>query len=223
MLRHLPNALTCANLLVGAWGIVAVFTEKSNLAIYFVLCAGFFDFLDGFAARLLKVTSAIGKELDSLADMVSFGLLPSLFLFVHLRQYGFTIASYLAVGIVVFSALRLAKFNVSESKDAFIGLPTPANALFMTSLVFLGSSFPEYLWSLLILLSCFLLVSPMEMVALKFKNFKLRDNLFRYLLVLGSGLLLLFFRSVGLVMLIPFYFLVSLVANMPLLSSGNHK
>ena len=135
VLRHLPNALTCGNLLCGCVGIIFTLQDGAAVSAWFVWAACVFDFLDGFAARALKVNSPIGKELDSLADMVSFGALPAIVMFQMID----TISSnnffpYTAFSLAIFSALRLAKFNVDDKqKDSFIGLPVPANALFITS------------------------------------------------------------------------------------------
>src|ERR1041384_8863559 len=140
LLRHLPNALTCCNLLCGVFGIVILmdsshnheFLDFCNLIPWLVWAACVFDFLDGFAARMLKVSSPIGKELDSLADMVTFGVLPALYI---LHYYSDPDAlsgglSLISLSLIVFSALRLAKFNIdTRQTDGFIGVPTPANAL----------------------------------------------------------------------------------------------
>jgi CDP-diacylglycerol--serine O-phosphatidyltransferase len=205
LLRHLPNGITLANLLCGCLGIVMVFKQDLETASYLILLAALFDFLDGFFAKLLHATSAIGKDLDSLADMVTFGVLPS-FLLYALIEEGFTgtdysFLRYAAFSIALFSALRLAKFNNDpRQSDRFIGLPTPASTLFVASLPHLdaGSLAEQYLlgnpWILVgitILLS-YLLISEVPLLALKFKGFGWRENQRRYLVLITSLCFLLF-------------------------------
>jgi CDP-diacylglycerol--serine O-phosphatidyltransferase len=131
-----PNLLTGANLFTGLAGIVMAFTGDYTNSIFFIILAGLFDFLDGFVARLLKVSGDFGKELDSLADVISFGALPSVYMFLFLQnQYQNQYIPYLSLMIGVFSALRLAKFNLDDQQsDKFIGLPTPANAIFICTI-----------------------------------------------------------------------------------------
>src|SRR5690242_19132741 len=136
MIRHLPNFLTCCNLICGCFGIVCLLENRNIPAAYFVWTAGVFDFFDGFTARMLKVSSPIGKELDSLADVVSFGVLPALVMYKLIGDHTANEwLPYAAFMIAAFSALRLAIFNVDETQtDSFKGLNTPANSLFITSL-----------------------------------------------------------------------------------------
>jgi CDP-diacylglycerol--serine O-phosphatidyltransferase len=222
MLRHLPNFLTCCNLLCGCFGIVflveAKYTDIHNYqpipVAWFIWAACVFDFLDGFAARLLKFSSPIGKELDSLADMVSFGLLPSLTMFYMLNESDIPALKYFAFSIAVFSALRLAIFNVDETqKDSFRGVPTPANALFMTSLPLLSFSWLSDAVVLVIITAVFsyLMVSPIELFALKFKNFSWSDNKIRFTFIALAVLLLAVFQIVALPLIILSYILLSLV------------
>ncbi|MEQ9008328.1 MAG: CDP-diacylglycerol--serine O-phosphatidyltransferase, partial [Ekhidna sp.] len=143
MKKHIPNFLTCLNLVIGCVGIYFTLTGRAPEAFYFVIASGLFDFLDGFAARLLKVKSEIGKQLDSLADLVSFGLLPSFFMLQWLQEISDFF--WIALIIAVFSAVRLAVFNVDETQsDNFKGLPTPANAIMLTSLIFVPFELYEY-------------------------------------------------------------------------------
>jgi CDP-diacylglycerol---serine O-phosphatidyltransferase len=136
--KHIPNAITCCNLICGCLAVVQVFEGELTNASYLIVLAAVFDFFDGFVARLLKVTSAIGKDLDSLADAVTFGVVPSLIVYVLLENslkssHGFLV--YFALSIAVFSVVRLAKFNNdTRQSDVFIGLPTPANAMLFASL-----------------------------------------------------------------------------------------
>ena len=218
ILRHLPNALTCLNLLSGCAGIIAVWQGPAHLAVYFVIAACVFDFFDGFAARALHVSSPIGKELDSLADMVSFGLLPGIVMFRMID----TLSSndylpYAAFCLTVFSALRLAKFNIDENqKDSFIGLPTPANALFITSLVYLPSPFDalisqDYFLVPITIVFSLLLVAPIELFALKFKSFAWADNQLKFTFIAFSVLLLGIWQLAAMPFVILTYVVVSLL------------
>src|SRR5688572_25544027 len=135
MIRHLPNFLTCCNLLCGCFGIVFLLEDRAVPAAYFVWVAGVFDFFDGFAARLLKVSSPIGRELDSLADMVTFGLLPGLIMYKLIGAHSDSdVFPYIGFMMAAFSALRLAIFNIdTRQSDSFIGLNTPANTFFISA------------------------------------------------------------------------------------------
>ena len=220
VLKHLPNFLTCANLLCGCLGVLFIFHNPPSIAAYFVWSACLFDFFDGFAARWLKVSSPIGKELDSLADMVSFGVLPALVMFTLIDHADpHTSLAYSAFMIAVFSALRLAKFNIDETqKDSFSGVPTPANALFITSLVFLPEPFTGVLANetalvaITIVFSA-LLVAPIELFALKFKNFTWAGNALRFTFLGLAVLLLIIFRAGGLPLIIILYILLSLLTK----------
>jgi CDP-diacylglycerol--serine O-phosphatidyltransferase len=210
MLRHLPNALTCCNLLCGALAIIFI---KEIDPIWFVGLAGVFDFLDGFVARALKVHSAIGKELDSLADMVTFGLLPAIYWY---HMIGTSPLNYVALLIAVFSALRLAKFNVDERQaEGFIGVPTPANTFFLVTFPYL---FPNKMVPLevaipVILLFSWLMVSPFNMFALKFKKFGWKGNELRFTFLIAAVLLIAIFQVAGVALTIILYILTSLVTG----------
>lgn len=217
MTRHIPNLLTCCNLICGCLGVVFVLENRAWPAAYFVWLAGVFDFFDGFAARLLKVTSPIGKELDSLADMVSFGLLPSVVMYKLLlaaNAPGYW--PYAAFLIAVFSALRLAIFNIDETqRDSFRGVPTPANALFITALPLLTGVVAVYLqnyWVLLALtgLLSWLLVSNIDLFALKFKDFTWQHNKVRFTFLLLSVLLLAVLQIAAIPAIILLYIALSL-------------
>lgn len=218
LLRHLPNTLTSGNLLCGCLGIVSSLQGSADRAIWFVIAACVFDFFDGFSARALKVSSPIGKELDSLADMVSFGVLPSLVMY---RMIDTLSASeylpYLAFLLAVFSALRLAKFNVDESQtDTFRGLPTPANALFITSLVYLRSPWDtfisqDYFLVVITIAFSFLLVAPFELFALKFKTYSWQDNRLKFTFLAFAVLLIALWQLAAMPFVILTYVAVSLV------------
>lgn len=194
---HIPNTLTLLNLFSGVVGIIWVLDGQLLYGAYFVLIAAGFDFLDGFVARLLKVQSEIGKELDSLADVVSFGVLPGIILFSLVKeQSALEWLPYLTLIVPMLSAYRLAKFNLdTRQTDQFIGLPTPANALFISTLPHLAlefQSFGSWLTSPWIMVGvawvfAILLILELPLIALKFKNFSLKDNKIRFALI-GLGI-----------------------------------
>lgn len=218
MKRHVPNFLTCCNLVCGCLGIVFVLEGRDIPAAYFVWLAGIFDFLDGFAARMLKVTSPIGKELDSLADIVSFGVLPSLVMYRMISSStDSSFIPYVALTIAVFSALRLAVFNVDETqRDSFRGLNTPANTLFITALPLLFNEVGRWLYDTRMLVAItivfsLLLVSRIEFFALKFKNFTWQDNKLRFTFLLLAVLLLIGLQIAAIPLIIILYILLSLM------------
>jgi CDP-diacylglycerol--serine O-phosphatidyltransferase len=231
--KHLPNALTCLNLLCGCAGVVAVLVRNELLtASYLIGLAAVVDFLDGFLARLLKAYSPIGKELDSLADMVTFGLLPSIIVFRLLGQslqgpeydlVTYSVLPHAAFVIAVFSALRLAKFNVDpRQSDSFIGVPTPANALLIASLPLILRQHPDWFDFIvrpgfLIVFSVvmsLLLVAELPLLALKFKTFAFRPNAARYLFLGASAVLLLVLGATAVPVIIALYLVVSLAGRL---------
>lgn len=217
MLKHIPNALTSGNLLCGSAGIICSFTNPEIPTEWFVWAACVFDFLDGFAARILKVSSSIGKELDSLADMVSFGLLPGIVMKNLLTASGVGMWAWIGLSLTVFSALRLAKFNIdSRQSDSFIGVPTPAHGLFICGIPSLMTAFPANWFGAptligITLLFSGLMVSEIPLFALKFKNFTWADNKIRFTFLLCAVLLIAFFQSAGLPLAILLYIAFSLV------------
>lgn len=200
----------------GCLGIIYCFQGDFKLAVYLIWIAMLFDFLDGFAARLLKVSSPIGKELDSLADMVTFGVLPAILILQLIEQHETGPIKYIALLIAVFSALRLAKFNVDDKQQSvFIGLPTPANALFLSSLIFVFERFPAFnqlyfLVGVAVIFS-FLLVAPLELFALKFKNYAWKGNEVRFVFLLLSLISIVFLQFLALPLIILGYILLSFV------------
>jgi CDP-diacylglycerol--serine O-phosphatidyltransferase len=195
-----------------------VLEDRAFPAAYFVWIAGVFDFFDGFAARILKVSSPIGKELDSLADMVSFGLLPSVVMYKLMLAAGVTgYLPYAAFSIAIFSALRLAIFNIDETqRDSFRGVPTPANALFITALPLLTTEglvstlqIPGVLL-VIVVVSSYLLVSNIELFALKFKDFTWQHNKIRFTFLILSVLLLAALQIVAIPVIILLYIALSL-------------
>ncbi len=237
MKKHFPNTLTCCNLISGCIATYMAFQNHFELAFMFIIIGAVFDFFDGFAARLLHVSSNIGKELDSLADDITFGFAPSAIVFALLKQTLTTNATacnieacpvaeylpYIAFVMAAFSALRLAKFNLDERQSTtFIGLPTPANALFWASLcVSLQQSITaeNSLWISICfivgtLVSCWLLVCEIPMFALKFKNFSIKNNVIRYGFILMSILLLIILGWAGFSAIIVLYVLTSIANNL---------
>jgi len=224
MKKHIPNIITLGNLLCGCLAVIAVFNSKLELAAYLVLGGAFLDFFDGLAARLLKVSGELGKQLDSLADMVTFGLVPGLIgchLLGFLDQLSFL--SCIPLIMVLMSAMRLAMFNISTDQyDGFIGVPTPSNALLWiglpSTLVYVEIDNKWLIISLSIVMSC-LLVSRVRLLALKFKSYGWIGNEYRWLLIavcLTSALGLTILTGnllVSLPIIILLYLLISIVHN----------
>lgn len=195
MKKHIPNMLTCCNLLCGSMAVLMA-TEKAFIYAFAFICIGaFFDFFDGLTARALKVSGRLGLELDSLADDITFGLAPAMVLMSYLRPLiGWW--SLLALLMAAFSALRLAKFNIDERQTtSFIGLATPANALFWSSLCCMPYAIttPVFMpWVMLCMsfVSCFLLVCEIPFFSLKFKTLTWTDNSVRYIFLIGCLVLI---------------------------------
>ncbi len=212
MRKNIPNFLTCLNLAIGCVGIYYTLTNQTPEAFYFVIAAGLFDFLDGFVARLLKVKSEIGKQLDSLADLVSFGLLPTFFMLQWMIQTSSDFYLF-AIVIAIFSAVRLAKFNIDESQtDSFQGLPTPANAIMLTSLIFVPFEFLEITLISICSFSAIMLISPVRLIALKFSSAGWKGNEARWILIIGVITLIAVFQWTFIPFLIPFYIVVSIAS-----------
>jgi CDP-diacylglycerol--serine O-phosphatidyltransferase len=213
--KHIPNFITCLNLFSGSLAVYFAFKGNYTGAFVAILLSAVFDFFDGFAARLLKAYSPMGKELDSLADMISFGLAPGAIVFSLLTKT--TISewlSYLAFLIPVFSALRLAKFNIDDRQtSSFLGLPVPANAIFWAGLVYSYSPFLlSNVWILLILIGlfCYFLVSEIPMFSLKFKNIAWKDNQLQYIFLIVCIILLAVLLLNAFALIIGWYILLSI-------------
>ncbi|EGJ70886.1 CDP-diacylglycerol/serineO-phosphatidyltransferase [Bacteroides coprosuis DSM 18011] len=227
--RHIPNTITCLNLFSGCIACVMAFESKHELALGFIILSAIFDFFDGMSARLLNAPSPIGKELDSLADDVSFGVAPALIIFSFLKESSMIYppflegvreyVPYIAFFIAVFSALRLAKFNIDERQtSSFIGLPTPANALFWGSLIVGSGEFILMHINVLIIIALiflfsWLLVAEIPMFALKIKDLSWQNNKIRYFFILVSIPLLIVFKLSGIAAVIAWYILLSLVTQ----------
>lgn len=249
LLKHVPNAITCGNLLCGCLALLQIGQGELVNASYLVGLAMVLDFFDGFAARLLKVSSPIGKDLDSLADMVTFGVVPGFMMFqlialavtgnavtqfadspLALLQTAIAppktpIESYAALIIPVLSAVRLAKFNNdTRQSDSFIGLPTPANAMFLCSIPLIAEAYPSLManpggvsnvWVLMVLcvVMSLLLVAELPLLALKFKQFGWKGNEIRYVFLGLCLFLLVFLKIAALPLIILLYILLSIVNN----------
>ncbi|HLW06720.1 MAG TPA: CDP-alcohol phosphatidyltransferase family protein, partial [Marinilabiliaceae bacterium] len=234
IIRHIPNALTSCNLLLGAVGVYLAVNGRPDLTALCILLAAVFDFFDGFAARALKAYSAIGKDLDSLADLISFGLAPAA-VFSSVIQFQLTgewrsdffsldkmgqVLVLLPFILTVFAALRLAKFNNdSRQTESFIGLTTTATGMFTVSLVYILYTANEEMlngitpWMVLVLVVILsaLLVSEIPMFSLKFKSFGWKGNEHRYVLLLISVAALFWLRIGALAVIVPVYVIYSIL------------
>ena len=224
MKKHIPHTITCCNLISGCVATYFAFLSDFEMALLFIIIGAVFDFFDGMSARLLGVSSPIGKELDSLADDITFGFAPSAIVFSYLRPET-ELLPFLVFVMAAFSALRLAKFNLDERQAlGFIGLPTPANALFWGSLIagagewmktapFIGDNL-----SLVILagvfISSYLLIAEIPMFALKFKHWGWKGNEIKYIFVISCVPLLLLLGVSGFAAIIAWYVLLSKIATL---------
>ena len=233
MKNHIPNIITLFNLLSGILSIYAIMNGNIELAAYLIFVAAGFDFLDGLAARLLNAKSAMGAELDSLADVVSFGVAPGFIMFYMLSvshgQPGhtaenFSIIPFLAFVIPAFGALRLAKFNVdTEQTTSFRGLPIPAMAILVASLPLIRSSLFEekeffymiitntYFLLAITIVGSILMVSRFPMFSLKFVGIGFKNNMTKYIFLGISLLLLIFLQIVAIPFIVLLYLFISLV------------
>ena len=226
--RNIPNTITCCNLISGCIATLSAFMGEIHMALLWIIIGAIFDFFDGMSARLLHVSSPIGKELDSLADDITFGMAPAAIVFYEMgiMEYPAFLAPvqpympFVAFLIAASSALRLAKFNLDERQAmGFIGLPTPANALFWGALLVGAGDFIENTtWMVpvvivMILLSCWLLVSEIPMFALKFKHWGWKGNEVKYLFLITCVPLLIVFGVTAFAIIIAWYVLLSALVN----------
>lgn len=226
--NNLANAITLGNLFSGCVGAVHLILGDYQTTAICIILSLVLDFFDGFVARALKANSNLGTQLDSLADMVSFGLIPGLAMFKMLEPFGNEILGiqlpfaikYFGFLITLFSCLRLAIFNLDEDqKYYFKGLNTPSNTILIFGLYFAhkeSTAFSflfenEFYLFLLTTISSWLLISPIKMIAMKFKSMKLQDNYPKLALLIGSILILIIFKTVGIPMVIIYYILISLI------------
>lgn len=222
--NHIPNVLTCANLFCGLLGIIQALNGQLAHAAYLVFLGALFDFSDGFTARWLNAYSPMGKDLDSLADMVTFGTVPALILYKIFGYYA--INAYLpnlALALPIFSALRLAKFNHDTRQTTdFYGLPTPANALFWVSMALIAQNDTSTLarlildWKTLAVLVpvfCFLMVADVKLFSLKFKKLKWQDNKYPLILIIIANALFFTLFYTGIPFIIILYVILSIIKN----------
>ena len=220
--KHIPNTITCCNLFSGCIATYWAFSGNYEMALLFIIIGAVFDFFDGMSARLLGVSSPIGKELDSLADDITFGFAPSAIIFSYLCTFHIHLlfVPFLAFVMAAFSALRLAKFNLDERQAlGFIGLPTPANALFWGALI-VGAGdwistlpYAPYLILLGTFISCYLLIAEIPMFALKFKHWGWKGNEIKYIFILSCVPLLLLLGVSGIAIIIAWYILLSIITT----------
>lgn len=227
MIKHIPNAITCCNLLSGCISIVLMFNGYATAAGVMIFIAAVFDFFDGFAARLLKAYSPLGAQLDSLSDVVSFGVAPSFIIYHYLNQIvsfeilGFNALPFVAFFLAVFAALRLAKFNIDDRQTtSFIGLPTPAMGLFVASLpftlqneklAFMGGHMtnPYFLIAIVAIFS-YLMVSEIPFFSLKIKNLKFKENIHIYILAVFAVVAFIFLKWAAIPFVMLFYIIESM-------------
>ncbi len=226
--KNIPNTITCCNLVSGCIAIMFAFSGNAILALLFIVIGAIFDFFDGMSARLLKVSSPIGKELDSLADIVTFGVAPSTMVYFEISVMDYPlwleplrdILPFFAYIMAAFSALRLAKFNLDKRQtSSFIGLPTPANALFWGSLLvgshdFIASG-PRMLLKVLMigLVMSIFMVSELPMFALKFKYWGWKGNEVKYIFLITCVPLIMIFWISSFAIIIAWYVVLSVIVN----------
>lgn len=236
-IKFIPNLFTLANLFCGALAVMFACNNSYNTAAYFVFAGAICDFFDGFLARILKSNGELGKQLDSLADVVTFGFSPAVIMYGILNQAiyntpiqllknkisDYNLFAFTAFFILLFSAYRLAKFNIDTRQTfGFVGLPTPANALFIISLPFWYNhqSINQYILNnpfvLLVIctISSLLLVSNTPLLSLKFKSYKIKYNFFKYILIIVSITLLILFKFKAFTFIIPLYITLSIIHNL---------
>lgn len=234
--KHIPNFITCLNIISGCLAVIFALKGQLTTAVFLILAGAFFDFFDGMTARALKAYSAIGKDLDSLADVITFGLAPGMIMYALLQDslsiqnsesysLGQNLILSFSLLIPVFSALRLAKFNNdTRQTSSFIGLPTPANAIFISSLALIHNfgkyqAFDQFFLStkvllfLTILLS-YLLVSEIPMFSLKFKNLSWQDNKIRIVFLILTIILVIAFSFYGIAAAIISFVFLSFLQNL---------
>ncbi len=237
-LKHVPNFLTSLNLLSGCLALLMLFIGDPLTAAFLVIAAAVFDFFDGFAARVLKVSTPIGGDLDSLADMVTFGVVPGVMLFVYLLEStGYDLVGLesfvehpvliLPFAVPMFSALRLAKFNVdTRQTDSFRGLPTPASAMWVISIPLMIEYMPFRIWwepSAVVVDPYFivgsaiglsiLMVSDIPLLAMKFKSFGWKGNEARFVFLIISVVLLIILQPAAIPVILSLYVLISVINN----------
>ena len=218
MKKHIPNTITLLNQFSGIVACIFAYNSRFDLALLFVLIGATLDFMDGAMARLLRVSSPLGKELDSLADVITFGLVPGMIAFRLLGPLAevWEYMPYLGFLITLFSTYRLGKFNIDERQTtSFIGLATPANAIFWLGLAYgyqsLLSAVSPWFVLVVVVVSAYLLVCELPMFSFKFHNFGWAENRIRYMFILGAIVLAVVFFRQSLPLIILWYILLSVV------------
>lgn len=226
--NNLANAFTLANLFSGSIGVIQLLAGNYQITAICIIVSLILDFFDGFIARALKSNSNLGAQLDSLADMVSFGLLPGIVMYKALEPFGTEIfgielpfeIKYFGLFITLFSCLRLAIFNLDEEQTYYFkGLNTPSNTILIFGLyyAFLENGSFQFIFEnpllmvIFTIISSWILVSPIKMIAMKFKSMKLEDNYPKIALLIGAVLILIIFKTVGIPLVILYYILISLI------------
>lgn len=226
--NNLANAFTLANLFSGSIGVIQLLAGNYQITAICIIVSLILDFFDGFIARALKSNSNLGAQLDSLADMVSFGLLPGIVMYKALEPFGTEIfgielpfeIKYFGLFITLFSCLRLAIFNLDEEQTYYFkGLNTPSNTILIFGLyyAFLENGSFQFIFEnpllmvIFTIISSWILVSPIKMIAMKFKSMKLEDNYPKIALLIGAILILIIFKTVGIPLVILYYILISLI------------
>ncbi len=245
--KHIPNFITCLNVLGGSLAVIFALEGNLTVAVILMIAVAVFDFFDGMAARLLHSYSPMGKELDSLADVISFGLAPGMVMFTLQENalFGenvrpeffsemattdmlFLLSTFL---VPIFSALRLAKFNIdTRQTNSFIGLPTPANALLISSVALIAEhgstpAIDQFILQpvtllILTLATSFLLVSVIPMFSLKFKNLSWQDNKIRYFFLSVAVVLIASLSIYGIAATIIAFILISVFTNLTTAKKG---
>ena len=227
MKKHIPNLITLGNLFCGTIATIFAVQENFKLAAVFVVLGIVFDFFDGFAARLLNVSGELGKQLDSLADMVTSGVVPGIIMY-HLIDNvssGVPALKYVGLLLTLGACYRLAKFNIdTRQSDSFIGMPTPAMSLFVivlpliqmdTDLEFIRSLLANpYFLIIITLLLTYLMNAELPLFSLKFKNYNFKKNGLKYLFLIASLLLLLSLEYIGIPLVILLYVVLSMIHNL---------
>lgn len=229
--RNIPNLITLSNLVCGILSIIMAFNGKLIYSGLFIFGGSFLDFFDGFLARLLNVNSEIGKQLDSLADMITFGLAPGIIMYHLILSYPlnhlsnfevFFEISYIAFLLPIFSSIRLAKFNIDiRQTSSFIGLPTPAVAIFIASLPIIINQYNtefslELLLAITVILSI-LLVAELPLFSIKIKSqeqLKSTKNIIRLLFLIKSIILLFIFHIAAIPFIVILYIFLSILNNL---------
>lgn len=242
MKKHIPNLITLGNLLFGTIAAIAAVNGNYEIAALSVAIGIVLDFFDGFFARMLHVSGELGKQLDSLADMVTSGVVPGIIMYtllqenslnlfdktldtLHIASFSTAYLPYFGLLLTLAACYRLANFNIDERQsDSFIGMPTPAMSLFVVSLplipIYSDNQFfidliqnNYFLFGITLVLS-FLMNAEIPLFSLKFKNYKVNENILKYVFILVSILMILFLKVIAIPLVIILYVVVSIGSNL---------